>query len=176
MIDPVTKLWQPSPTWRQAQPVRRQLEQQRQKFFFPDCTCCGLTPCECSDCADPEPAQYSLSVSGVTDSGACTVCNEEYNGDYTLTQDCLVFESGSGCLWSSPFTTNTPCDPGCSDCPRYRLNVGATFTIIQIDTGLMGNYRMNTADFDCSAGASINLLSGSLHCLNWPGSLTVAPI
>ena len=151
----------------------RQLPQPRHRFLFPGCDCCGGIA-GCSVCA-VAPAQWSLSVSGIT-SGACENC-EAWNGEWVLTNDSLVFESGNPCKWSTPVEPGTgPCEPGCGDCSRWTLVLTSTTAALMADENQMAAYRLDIEDFDCLGTNTLPKLATSLHCDAWPDSLTLTPL
>ena len=165
-------IWTPRRTLH-LQPDRQWHQLPRPRHGFFNCNCCPEV--SCSVCGGSAPAQYALSVSGITN-GACTNCTA-WNGDWILTNDSLVFESGNPCKWSTPVELGTgPCEPGCGDCSRWTLVLTSTTAALMADENQMAAYRLDIEDFDCMAGGTFPRLTGSLHCNNWPASLTLTPL
>jgi hypothetical protein len=135
--------------------------------------CCG-SDCECSVCPNA-PAQWSLSVAGIT-TAVCEGC-AAWNGSWVLTNDCLVFESGNPCKWSSPVEIGTaPCEPGCGDCSRWTVVLTSSVAALLADESQMAAYRLPIGGFNCTGANTFPLLASSLHCDNWPASLTITPV
>lgn len=155
-----------------SQPTWRQLPRQQQQFFS---CCCGYSDVTCGECANPAPAQFALSVAGITNS-ACTNCSR-WNGDFILTNDSLVFPSGNPCRWSSPVETGAaPCAAGCGNCSRWQLVVSSTAAELLADGNLMAAYTIAKASYDCDGPNTLPYFADSLACITWPASLTLTPL
>ena len=77
------------------------------------CPNCGCSSC-CSTCADGGPDQLQVDISGFTDGGFCSTCDETYNGTFVLDRYCGSCrisvgddESVTVCGWS--YTFSSPC-------------------------------------------------------------------
>lgn len=75
------------------------------------CPTCGCESCTCTACEDNGPDQLQLVMSGFTDAGSCSNCNDAYNGTFILDRNCDECEGGpatSPCHWLYVF------DPACT--------------------------------------------------------------
>lgn len=180
MIDPVTKLWQPSPTWRQSQPAQQQLTQGRHGFFWPDCGCCGVEGCA----ACPSTVyQWQITISGVTNSG-CANCAADYNGTFILTQS-----GPSSCTWLSAEQSTCLCGGGAGLGVRWSLghSFGGVWILRAWGDRLGSGVRIaawssvgsNINPTTCLNGSTVSLtsictLSGNT-CNNWPATVNFTP-
>lgn len=163
------------PMRRQEQPQWDQLPQQQQRFFQGGCACCPT--CDpCTHC-DPAPSQYTMEAVGLTN-GFCANCESAYGGVQTLTNDCLAGAySLDPCTWSTPYSEDAaPCIPGCSLCSRWRLFVGGVTVELECDATGMAVYSLAKAAWDCTGSNVMVQGSASLHCDNWPATITVNPV
>lgn len=158
----------------QNQPTWRQLPQQQHRWKYSGCDCC-LQPCEdCIRCdVGATPAQFALSVSSITNA-SCSNC-DRWNGDWILTQQCLVVEGGDSCRWQTPIEADAPCDISCAGCSRWALILGSSFAVLLADENNMAGYRLAIGSFDCATSNVLTLNTASLRC-NWPATLTVTPV
>jgi hypothetical protein len=140
---------------------------------FNDCCTPACEPC--SHC-DPAPAQWRMEAVGLAD-GFCTNCESAYGGEQILTNDCLVFEGGDPCTWSTPIDEGAaPCIPGCSACSHWRLFIGAVMVDLECDAAGMATYELAKSSWDCNGPNVMTRTSASLHCDNWPATITIEPV
>lgn len=132
----------------------------------------SIAPLQCIRCIDGvAPAQWTVTISGITanscPSGFCTAMNRTW----TLTQ-------GSACGWSEQITAGA----NCFGLPGIGVSLTITTTSVQLLVSRAGN-TMSTYGYtvsppiDCLTSYTVSLISTSPfnECTGWPASLTVSP-
>ena len=120
-----------------------------------------------------------MEAIGLTDD-FCTDCEAVYGGEQILTNRCLLYgDAGSGgdyCSWESPDGIMSSCIPGCGDCPHWLLSVGGVTVTLDCDGAGMATYEVPIASFDCGGPSVLSKTSATLHCINWPATITIEPV
>ena len=143
--------------------------------------CCGAQG-GCCGCLS-YPQQYQLVVSGITDGTDCDVCNEIYNGTFTLTKVVGL------CIWQS-----SPDVFGCGGFgPAWGLNCdpasGFWYLGANADnSNVCARYRKAIGFWSCLGSNTLDLITDDPDCVyppphppaatcgGWPATMTVVPI
>lgn len=127
---------------------------------------CGASPCNCTDCPDAVPGQYTVTISGVT---ICACVNAGGSGSVETigTLDgtyCLTRTSESSCTWELT-TSITHKQYGVTLCSGSVLNTRSV--IIRLTRSASNQWTL-------SAGSTLtNLFTGTVTATNCNASATI---
>ncbi len=136
---------------------------------------------DCDECSGTNPPRcWELVVGGVTDND-CDQCNEDINGTFILKNDgifnnCNTF--GGNCAWCTDEKEN--CGEGTADRFNLTFGGGTTTLVIFARTNTIdpasATYRQDPLPFNCNQSITLELISSTSDCSNFPSQLTIEPI
>lgn len=125
---------------------------------------CAPPPTDCTKCPGGAPRVWKVPVAGVADGGGCTDCANA--------NDTVLLYHTTECNWESD--KYLLC--GNVSTRTLRYSPGGDYWALQIGEELGTEYRIAGASFNC-LGSNImtKVADASLHCTNWPATVTMSP-